>query len=53
MKNTNFNRKAADVTYAVLVRAEHEERSAIETTVYLLLTGGAVFSIWQFTVSLL
>jgi len=37
----------------VLVRAEHEERSAIETMVYLLLIGSAVFSIWQFTVSLL
>ncbi len=47
MKNTNTNRKAADVTYAVLVRSEQEERSAIEGAVYLLFILSAVFSIWQ------
>jgi hypothetical protein len=47
MKNTNLNRKAADVTYAVLVRSEHEERSAMESVVYLLFIVSAVFSIWQ------
>jgi hypothetical protein len=41
------NRKAANVTYAVLVLSEQEERSAFETAVYLLLILSAVFSIWQ------
>ncbi len=45
MKNTN--RKAADSTYAVLVRSEHEERSLAESAVYLLFIVSAVFSIWQ------
>ena len=47
MKNTNFNRKAADVTYAVLVRSEQEERSVAESVVYLLFMLCAVFAIWQ------
>jgi hypothetical protein len=47
MKNTNLNRKAAAATYAVLVRSEQEERSAIESAVYLLFILSAVFSIWQ------
>ena len=45
MKNTNL--KTADSTYAVLVRSEQEERSAVETAVYLLFIVSAVFSIWQ------
>lgn len=45
MKNTN--RKAADSTYAVLVRSEQEERSAVEGIIYLLFILSAVFSIWQ------
>ena len=47
MKNTNLNRKAADATYAVLVRSEQGERSAIESVVYLLFIVSAVFAIWQ------
>ena len=47
MKNTNLNRKAADSTYAVLVRHEHEERSLAEAAVYLLFIVSAVFSIWK------
>ena len=47
MKNTNLRLKAADSTYAVLVRSEQEERSAIEAVVYLLFIVCAVFSIWQ------
>ena len=47
MKNTNLNRKAADSTYAVLVRSEHEEGSLAESAVYLLFIVSAVFSIWQ------
>lgn len=47
MKNLNTNRKAANATYAVLVRSEQEERSAAETAVYLLFILSAVFSIWQ------
>ena len=45
MKNRNL--KTADSTYAVLVRAEQEERSAAETVVYLLFILSAVFSIWH------
>ena len=45
MKNPNC--KAADSTYAVLVRSEQEERSAAETAVYLLFILSAVFSIWH------
>ncbi len=47
MKNTNSKRQAATVTYAVLVRSEHEERSLAEAAVYLLFILSAVFSIWQ------
>ena len=47
MKNTNLKRKAADSTYAVLVRHEHEERSLAESAVYLLFIVSAVFSIWK------
>ena len=47
MKNTNLTRNAADATYAVLVRSEQDERSAMESVVYLLFIVSAVFSIWQ------
>ena len=47
MKNTNTHRKAADVTYAVLLRSEQEERSVAESAVYLLFMLCAVFAIWQ------
>jgi hypothetical protein len=47
MKNTPTYRKAAIATYAVLLRSEQEERSAIEAVVYLLFIVSAVFSIWQ------
>lgn len=48
MNNTNTKRrKAANCTYAVLVRSEQEERSAAESAVYLLLILSAVFSIWM------
>ena len=47
MKNTNINRDAAGITYAVLVRSEQEERSVAESVVYLLFILSAVFSIWQ------
>ena len=49
MKNTNTNtdEHAASSTYAVLVRAEQEERSVAESAVYLLFILSAVFSIWQ------
>ena len=47
MKNTNIHRKAADVTYAVLVRSEQDEGSVAEGAVYLLFLLCAVFSIWQ------
>ena len=47
MKNSNQYRTAS--TYALLVASEEKERSLSETFVYLLLIGGAVFSIWQAT----
>ena len=47
MKNINTRRKAANATYAVLVRSEHEERSAAESVVYLLFLVSAVFTIWM------
>ena len=47
MKYINTHRKAANSTYAVLVRSEQEERSAAESAVYLLFILSAVFSIWM------
>ncbi|HSH40132.1 MAG TPA: hypothetical protein VK993_15270 [Chthoniobacterales bacterium] len=47
MTNINTHRKVANSTYAVLVRSEQEERSAVESAVYLLFVLSAVFSIWQ------
>ena len=47
MKNTHRNLHADSATFAVLVRAEHEERSVAESAVYLLFILSAVFSIWQ------
>ena len=47
MKNTNSHHKLPSSTYAVLVHAEQEERSAAEGAVYLLFILSAVFSIWM------
>lgn len=49
MKNRNLTttQRSASSTYAVLVRAEQEERSVAESAVYLLFILSAVFSIWM------
>ena len=47
MKYSTTIHETDNATYAVLVRAEQEERSIAETAVYLLFILCAVFSIWQ------
>lgn len=44
---THMNSKNFESTYAMLLRAEREERSFTETIVYALLILTMVLSVWQ------
>ncbi len=47
MKNTTNESRSTKSLYAMVARADHEERSAYEAAVYMLLILCGVFSMWQ------
>lgn len=47
MKNTSNKHRAAKSLYTMVARAEHDERSAYEGAVYLVLILSGVFAILQ------
>ena len=47
MNNTSNKRRSAKSLYAMVARAEHEERSAYEGAVYMVLVLSGLFAILQ------
>ena len=47
MKNTSNKSRAAKSLYVMVARADHEERSAYEGAVYMVLILSGVFAILQ------